>query len=332
VKLKDFYLLYNYELSLLTQILSLINQVIASMTSSEFNYRFTVNPSAFLLSHESLPLQLLEIVNRGVPRTDGQVRLRCTAHQLLTLGDLANNRMHFAVPSIAIEGNQFVIHFGELFHTYHFNCEELMFYHLVVRMFLLICTAALNHDGNDGNGPRTHTCISHKVYSLFGPDGSIGNPNYDGDTSDEDNDAPAASSSRAVVSFAATSSSYPVASIALSTAATASVTSAPVVSLAYNVPSALQQLPSVSSYSFLPAQIWDVPWITCTGHYHGLFSPELLSECVYSIATDNVTLEKLEIRGKDVAELVTSLKELLAQAAAGGDFTKILSPERLFLM
>ena len=70
----------------------------------------------------------------------------------------------------------------------------------------------------------------------------------------------------------------------------------------------------------------------CVGHYHGLFSPKLLSECVYDIATDDVVPEKLEIRGKDVAELVTTFKELLAQAAAGGDFTNILSPKRSFLM
>lgn len=115
-KLESFHLLYNYELPLSTSISSLINTVASHMQSSPFNYQFRSSSSTFLLSHETLPLQLLEIVNRGVPRaTDGQIRLRRTAHRLLTLGDLATNRMHFAVPDIAIEGNQFVVHFGTLF-------------------------------------------------------------------------------------------------------------------------------------------------------------------------------------------------------------------------
>jgi hypothetical protein len=40
--------------------------------------------------------------------------MRWATHAQLTLGNLAHNRISFAVPSIAIKGNSFVIHFGEL--------------------------------------------------------------------------------------------------------------------------------------------------------------------------------------------------------------------------
>lgn len=208
-------------------------------------------------------------------------------------------------------------------------CEELTFHCPVVRSFPLICTAALNHDGRDGNGPpRAHTCISHKVYSLFGLDGLIGNPDYDGDTSGEDEDTPAASSSRVVATLASIAAA-PIAAASTAAASTATTVSTPAGSLTSNIHLPLS---SASSYSFLPARIWNAPWVTTVGRYHGLFSPELLSECVYDIATDNAIPEKLEIRGKDVAELVTLFKELLAQAAAQGDFTNILSSDRSFLM
>jgi hypothetical protein len=66
-----------------------------------------------LLVHEVVPLQLLEIVNHGVPQNDGQVCLRWATHAQLTLGDLAQSRLHFAVPSSTIEGNLFVVHLSE---------------------------------------------------------------------------------------------------------------------------------------------------------------------------------------------------------------------------
>lgn len=91
-------------------------RIIGDMQSSPYAYQFTSNsPTAFLV-HEALPLQLLEIVNRGAPRLDGQVRLRRTVHDQMTIGDLAQSRGRFAVPSMAIEGNRFVIHFGESLH------------------------------------------------------------------------------------------------------------------------------------------------------------------------------------------------------------------------
>ena len=64
---------------------------------------------------ETLPLQLLEIINRGVPRpSDGQIRLRRVApNTTMNIVALTGNQLHYAIPSLAIEGNNFVIHLSK---------------------------------------------------------------------------------------------------------------------------------------------------------------------------------------------------------------------------
>jgi len=115
-KLEEFRLVYLYEFPLSTSIANFIERVVEDMEQSSFHYQFTPRTAASFSHQEVLPLQLLEVVNRGVPRpSDGQIRLRCAAHSNLTIGNLAANRVRFAVPTVAIEGNCFIIHLGETF-------------------------------------------------------------------------------------------------------------------------------------------------------------------------------------------------------------------------
>lgn len=112
-KLEEFNLLYTYELPCSTSVTTLIQRVSSDMQSSSFNYQFTADTYGSHLAHERLPLQLLEFINRGVPRQqDGQVRLRRAIHGVQTIVDLAGDRARHAVLPVAIEGNCFVIHFG----------------------------------------------------------------------------------------------------------------------------------------------------------------------------------------------------------------------------
>jgi hypothetical protein len=111
--LQTWNLVYSYELPLSTTVTDLITRVIGDMQSCHYNYQFTTSAStSSLLVHEAHPLQPLEIVNRGIPRTDGQVRLRRSIHAHETLGSLTQNR-YFVVPTISMEGNSFIIHLGE---------------------------------------------------------------------------------------------------------------------------------------------------------------------------------------------------------------------------
>lgn len=109
-------LIYHYDLPTSTPVTSLIERVANDMQASAAGYQFSSNNSrASFLSHEVLPLQLLSIVNRGIPRpNDHQIRLRRTGHsEDQTIANLAFNRTLYAIPSIAFEGNRFVIHLSK---------------------------------------------------------------------------------------------------------------------------------------------------------------------------------------------------------------------------
>lgn len=123
-QLEAYHLLYCYELPLQTTVSDLIKRVAADMQSSAFEYEFSAmldDPESYL-PHERLPLVLLKLVNRGVPRTqDGLIRLIGEAHGDLTIEDLAADNLRFAAP-VAIEGTRLVIHFGSyLFYPLPFS-------------------------------------------------------------------------------------------------------------------------------------------------------------------------------------------------------------------
>ena len=69
-----------------TPVSSLIIDVATAMSTSVFNYKFTLSTRDSLLAHgEVLPLQLLEVVNHGWQCNNGQVYLRRTAHHNRTV-------------------------------------------------------------------------------------------------------------------------------------------------------------------------------------------------------------------------------------------------------
>jgi len=114
-QLEAYHLLHLYEVPLSTRITALIQRAIRDMETSPFRYQFKPDTRPYF-SHETLKLQLLEFVNRGVPcPNDGQVQLRCVAHREdQTIQNLATDRYRFAIPTVAIEGTYFVIHASEL--------------------------------------------------------------------------------------------------------------------------------------------------------------------------------------------------------------------------
>ncbi|KAJ7511954.1 hypothetical protein B0H11DRAFT_2371466 [Mycena galericulata] len=94
-----------------------------------------------LLSHEDQPLAPLYIVNRGVPRpSDNQIRLRRSpVRPTSSLGDLAANRLQFAIPGLCIEPID-----GENY--------------MVTAFFAL---------PGSGQVPRLHRCLSRRIYTMF---------------------------------------------------------------------------------------------------------------------------------------------------------------------
>jgi hypothetical protein len=112
-RLEEFNLLFHYEVPISMPITSLIDRITGDMQSSPFCYQFAPESRTFLLAHEALPLQLLQLVNRGVPRgKNANIHLRQAVHGNKTVQHLAGDRLRFCVPSITIEGNYFTIYFG----------------------------------------------------------------------------------------------------------------------------------------------------------------------------------------------------------------------------
>jgi len=162
------------------------------MQSSPYHYQFTTNPSTIsLLVHEVVPLQLLEIVNWSVPQNNGQVHLRRATHAQLTLGDLAQSRLCFAVPSITIKGNSFVVHLSESALAYFCSACLIILYSCLCLSFA--CNSHLEWCRHRPTG--SFMCISK---NLFGLDRATSNvQNNDGDTSDSGDEDPSSSANLA---------------------------------------------------------------------------------------------------------------------------------------
>lgn len=86
------------------------------METSPFNYQFTSDEEDgdMYAPHEVLPLQLLQFLNKGTPRSDGQVRLGPAAFTAEnTIEDLFYDRSRYALAGHVIEGNEFVLNLSK---------------------------------------------------------------------------------------------------------------------------------------------------------------------------------------------------------------------------
>ena len=115
--LDSYGLLFDLDLPLDMHSTALLQDVQSMMEASRFQYRF-VNSSG-MLPHESLPLSLLALVNRGRihPSLD-EILLRAErAHNLSIQGMLSDPslRNRFAIPSLCIEESRLVIHMCKIF-------------------------------------------------------------------------------------------------------------------------------------------------------------------------------------------------------------------------
>lgn len=110
-------LIHIYEVPTSTTVRSLIDVVTQELENSDHHYSFTSsrNPGGIFAASETLALQPLQIANRGlIQQSSGQVHLARTAHSAdTTIATLMDDRKHYTIPNIAIEGNCFVLYFGE---------------------------------------------------------------------------------------------------------------------------------------------------------------------------------------------------------------------------
>ncbi|KAH8096921.1 hypothetical protein DFH11DRAFT_1526941, partial [Phellopilus nigrolimitatus] len=134
--LQRYHLIFHFDLALDMKVADLLQLVVSRMRESPSQYQLGNARHAMLLSHETIGLRLLSLVNKGKPRRgDKQIRLRVMAiTQELTVRDLAGDKTKYAAP-VCIEGNRFIIHAAA-------SCFPL----------------------RNGEG---HGCVSSLMYSLF---------------------------------------------------------------------------------------------------------------------------------------------------------------------
>ncbi len=120
--LNSYGLLFDLDLPLDTHSTALLQEIQSMMEASRFQYRFEAPQSlssSGMLPHESLPLSLLALVNRGrVHPSLDEILLRAErAHNLSIEGMLSDPslRNRFAVPSLCIEDSRLVIHMCKTF-------------------------------------------------------------------------------------------------------------------------------------------------------------------------------------------------------------------------
>lgn len=167
--LSDHHLVYHYTLSPTTLITDLITRVIDDMSTSPSLYRFASSSleNNMFLSHETQPLQLLGLVNKGTPRvSDNQVHLRTMpVTRSTTLQHLADDKA-FANAAECIEDGRFVIYFGECV-----VCDQSSpLTHFMTAARHHPISAVTSFDGGIGR----HLCISERFYSIFYSDSTNG--------------------------------------------------------------------------------------------------------------------------------------------------------------
>lgn len=112
--LSEYCLIYTYDLPLSTPVYGLLEQTAQAMKDSPLKYVFdnqnTSTRTRYLGAHETVPLQLLGLVARGIPRRAGEVGLQpVPISAQFTLQDLALDRNKYASP-LCIEDSRLTVH------------------------------------------------------------------------------------------------------------------------------------------------------------------------------------------------------------------------------
>ncbi|KAF7371961.1 hypothetical protein MVEN_00054100 [Mycena venus] len=251
------------------------------------------SPDSVLLAHENQPLAPLYVVNRGVPRpSDNQIRLRrAPVRPTATIGDLAANRLQFAVPGLCI-----IPHDGQNYLALHF----------VMRQPSL--TAFLSLPG-EGQVARYHRCLPQRIYTMFPRDRVHESwPHADGDSScgESDNELGLnAEDDSDFDNFSLAPTPIPATRV-----------------LRSRVP-----LPSPTAPEVLPVPLalWEQPWIPRTSDVH---HTSFNSAAIYQAATSGTPPSPIVYRGESVSEAAEELLAAIGRCVDSGDFTDVLSDDQ----
>ena len=83
---------------------------------------------------------------------------------------------------------------------------------------------------------------------------------------------------------------------------------------------------------FLPTELWVSGWTSPLSNRSHPITLETLAETVYESATEQSQSkdDKLSITGEDLTGQVQALESVISDCISSGDFTQLLSPNRVF--
>ncbi|KAJ7160827.1 hypothetical protein C8R46DRAFT_1223166 [Mycena filopes] len=343
-----------YRLPETTTIVALIATVVAAMESSPTRWKFNRGQSSLayhLRPHESLPLQLLGLVNKGIPRShNGPIFLRRQPPSLdHTLRTLLDDRSIFAKPKVTIRGSRMIVQ-------------------LVVARSGITCIA--DPDTPASGHPRRHSCLStifHEFFSIAheDPEGSDWSPptcDSGGESSDDESEemeleqallasdienlpstpTPGPSTRGAVTRPHARSPLQPAMEVQAPAADTSPSVPPTVSSISQATSgSSAAQASHFHDYAFIPPPVfvypkvrdddlWAVEWVPQPAKYEGLFDRADLAKSIFETACSGARPRELIVEGTSIAECVDNLLALILVSARSGDYTAILSPDRTF--
>ncbi|KAJ7238330.1 hypothetical protein B0H12DRAFT_97670 [Mycena haematopus] len=304
--LTDHHLLHHFVLSENTLVVDLIRMTARAMQDGPGKYDFdtvTGTRASRHLPHETLPLNVLTLVNKGNPRTNGVSYLssRHPVGQTMTIGEftLPKNRSKFGHPTLCVENTDDGIH---------------LIVRAAIRRAGIRFTAA-----EEGAWPRIHTCLSirHSHYIDEATEGDFpddsdsteiltsgGEP--DSASEDEDENMPDVLAPAPTPDPNALPSRRALASIQ------------PVV-----------RAQSLQEFG-IPSRIFVGVFIPQPGPYRDVFEAHDPIKAVYELASGGVRVTPLVVEGLDHDSMVLAYKTIIGKAVDADTYNIILSPRRTF--
>lgn len=171
-------LVQRLEIRAVATVQTLLSMITDNLRTCPFQYIFApprfATRSGTLLQHEQNSVKVLEFVDQAKPRPrDHQIRLRPSpVATSMSVEDLIFSKLH-VVPSLSVEGNRVMLHFGQLSKVFFSPCLQLL---TLITECIVIGQAPLS--GIMDN--RRHTCMSKIFYRAF-PSDDENMPDVDSD-------------------------------------------------------------------------------------------------------------------------------------------------------
>ncbi|KAH9835215.1 uncharacterized protein C8Q71DRAFT_858866 [Rhodofomes roseus] len=328
-----------YECTFETSVVSLIEQIITDLRNSQFRYEFVQEPGQLQHRHEHLEVQLLGLHNKGTPSArDGHSYLR--RHPIspeMTVANMANRSYvhQFCKPRLCIKGNSLAVYF------------------VIARCPVSLCLP----DAPPGSFPRPHTCVSEHFYNVLPRDNM--NPGLvpevhgvhcescivDSSAADEEVEevlGPTPPTSPRLGMFMIDDSPPALSQFRPSRAEQNRLPRVASEETPDRLPSLyhshrLRREGTQPSFflSLVPPRLpWSVPFEPSLGPYSPARPCQSLAEfrnAVFGAAcSGDEAPPDLQVQGTDTSHCAVVFEDMLGQAAAGHDFSEILSKDRSF--